>query len=359
MEFGVFDHLDRSGLGLADFYEGRLKLAELYDRGGFHCLHIAEHHGTPLGLAPSPGMFLAAVAQRTTRLKFGPLVYTLPLYHPLRLVEEICMLDQLSHGRYQIGIGRGISPIETGFYGVASDARQAMFDEVLAVLRQGLTQRRVSFHGKYHRFDYVPIELEPVQRPHPPFWVGVTSAEAAARAANAGSNMVCVATAPEVRGFIAAYRAHAGSRAAARGDNTLSRAAARGDNTGSGADGNDETLLGLARFVIIAESDDEALDLARRLYPRWHRSFYYLFAKHGGGPEQERASDFDQIKDGGRGIAGSPDSVIRMLRQQLSESGANYFVGQFAFGDIAQAQAERSVALFARHVMPELRRTLG
>jgi alkanesulfonate monooxygenase SsuD/methylene tetrahydromethanopterin reductase-like flavin-dependent oxidoreductase (luciferase family) len=341
MEFGIFDHLDRNALGLADFYDGRLKLAELYDRGGFHCLHIAEHHGTPLGLAPSPGVFLAAVAQRTERLKLGPLVYTLPLYHPLRLVEEICMLDQLSHGRYQIGIGRGISPIETGFYGVAADDRQAMFDEVLTVLRQGLTQRRVSFAGHYHRFEDVPIELEPVQRPHPPFWVGVTSAEAAARAASAGSNMVCVATAPEVRGFIDAYRAaHAGSPATARGDET-------------------NPLLGLARFVILAESDDEALALARRLYPKWHRSFYYLFAKHGGGPEQERAPDFDQIKDGGRGIAGSPDSVIRMLRRQLEESGANYFVGQFAFGDISQAEAERSVALFTRHVMPELRRTFS
>jgi alkanesulfonate monooxygenase SsuD/methylene tetrahydromethanopterin reductase-like flavin-dependent oxidoreductase (luciferase family) len=333
MEFGIFDHLDRNMSGLADFYEGRLKLAEMYDRGGFYCLHIAEHHGTPLGLSPSPGIFLAGVAQRTRQLKFGPLVYTLPLYHPLRLVEEICMLDQLSRGRYQIGLGRGISPIETGFYGVAADERQALFDEVLAVLRQGLTQERVSFAGKYHRFDNVPIELTPVQRPHPPFWVGVTSKEAAARAAAGGSNMVCVATAPEVRGFIEAYRA-AQSRDA-------------------------KPMLGLARFVIMADSDEEALALARRLYPKWHRNFYYLFAKHGGGPEQDRPGDFDQIKDGGRGIAGSPESVIGMLRRQLAESGANYFVGQFAFGDIAQAEAERSVALFTQHVMPELRRAFS
>jgi len=114
-----------------------------------------------------------------------------------------------------------------------------------------------------------------------------------------------------------------------------------------------------ARFVIMAESDDEALALARRLYPKWHRNFYYLFAKHGGGPEQDRPGDFDLIKDGGRGIAGSPETVIRLLRQQLTESGANYFVGQFAFGDIAQSEAERSVALFTEHVIPELRRSFG
>ena len=75
----------------------------------------------------------------------------------------------------------------------------------------------------------------------------------------------------------------------------------------------------------------------------------------GGGPEQDRPAEFDDIKDGGRGIAGSPETVIRMLRQQLAESGANYFVGQFAFGDIAQSEAERSVALFTSHVMPALR----
>jgi alkanesulfonate monooxygenase SsuD/methylene tetrahydromethanopterin reductase-like flavin-dependent oxidoreductase (luciferase family) len=334
MEFGVFDHLDRNALGLADFYDGRLKLAEAYDRGGFYCYHIAEHHGTPLGLAPSPGLFLASVAQRTHTLRMGPLVYTLPLYHPMRLVEEICMLDQLSHGRYQIGIGRGISPIETGFYGVAADARQAMFEEALAVLRQGLTTRRLDFAGTYYSFKDVPIEVAPVQRPHPPFWLGVTSADAAARAAEAGCNMVCVATAEEVRGFTDRYRAVWRERNATQGD---------------------APLLGLSRFVIIAETDAEALAIARRVYPKWHASFYYLFAKHGGAPVGARPPEFDQIKDGGRGIAGSPQTVIRMLGEQLAASGANYFVGQFAFGDLSQEEAERTIDLFSRQVMPALR----
>ena len=105
MEFGVFDHLDRYGGTLADYYEDRLKIAEAYDRAGFYAYHLAEHHATPLGMAPSPSVFLAAVAQRTTRLRFGPLVWPMPLHHPLRLIEEICMLDQLSGGRLEIGFG--------------------------------------------------------------------------------------------------------------------------------------------------------------------------------------------------------------------------------------------------------------
>src|SRR5499427_11123681 len=116
MKFGVFDHLDRNDLALRDYYESRLRIAEAYDKHGFYAYHIAEHHSTPLGMAASPSVFLAAVAQRTQRLRFGPLVYALPLYHPLRMIEEICMLDQLSQGRFELGVGRGISPIETSFF---------------------------------------------------------------------------------------------------------------------------------------------------------------------------------------------------------------------------------------------------
>ena len=118
MDFGIFDHVDASGVPLQEFYDNRFKIVEAYDRGGFYCYHVAEHHQTPLGLAASPAVYLAGVAQRTRQLRFGPLVYTLPLYHPLRLTEEICMLDQMSGGRMQVGIGRGISPLETKGFGI-------------------------------------------------------------------------------------------------------------------------------------------------------------------------------------------------------------------------------------------------
>src|SRR5215207_8204785 len=83
MDFGVFDHLDRSGRPLTAYYEERLRIVEAYDRAGFYSYHLAEHHSTPLGMAPSPSVFLAAVAERTRRLRFGPMVFALPLHHPL------------------------------------------------------------------------------------------------------------------------------------------------------------------------------------------------------------------------------------------------------------------------------------
>src|SRR5580693_9633339 len=144
MEFGVFDHLDRTGQALPDFYEDRLKIAEACDRAGFYAYHIAEHHSTPLGMAPSPNVFLAAVAQRTRRLRFGPLVFVLPLYHPLRLIAEICMLDQMSGGRLELSFGRGSSPSELIYYGQDPDQSQKIYAEALDLVVAGLTQRSLT-----------------------------------------------------------------------------------------------------------------------------------------------------------------------------------------------------------------------
>src|SRR5215813_1042874 len=96
MDIGLFDHLDRRDMPLDEFYEMRLRLLQRYDAAGFYSYHLAEHHATPLGLAPVPGIFLAAATQRTERIRLGPCVYCLPLYDPLRLIEEVCMLDHLS-----------------------------------------------------------------------------------------------------------------------------------------------------------------------------------------------------------------------------------------------------------------------
>src|SRR6201747_3054248 len=131
MQFGIFDHLDRNSLPLAVYYEERLKLTEAYDKAGFYSYHLAEHHFPPLGMAPSPNVFLASIAQRTKRLRFGPLVYALPLHHPLRVLEEICMLDHLSGGRLDVGFGRGSVPYEIAYYAQDVAQREKIYRERL------------------------------------------------------------------------------------------------------------------------------------------------------------------------------------------------------------------------------------
>jgi alkanesulfonate monooxygenase SsuD/methylene tetrahydromethanopterin reductase-like flavin-dependent oxidoreductase (luciferase family) len=333
MEFGIFDHLDRDGSPLRDYYDNRLRLAEAYDEAGFHCYHLAEHHSTPLGMAPSPNVFLAAVAQRTRRLRIGTLVYALPLHHPLRLIEEICMLDHLSGGRVDIGFGRGSSPIELAYYGEDPARAQDVYAEGLELVVQGLTQKVLDFRGKRFSFGDVPMEIAPLQQPHPPIWYGVHSPESADRAARKRLNTVSLDSPVETLASTARYRA----------------------TWNDIHPGEPLPKLGLGRFIVVAATDQEAMGLARRAYLRWHASFTHLFRLHGRSQAHPRPADFDTLMERGQGVAGSPATVTEFLRAQLDETGCNYVVGQFAFGDLSLPDALRSIALFAGEVMPALR----
>jgi alkanesulfonate monooxygenase SsuD/methylene tetrahydromethanopterin reductase-like flavin-dependent oxidoreductase (luciferase family) len=339
MEFGVFDHLDRYGGPLADYYEDRLRVTEAYDRAGFYAYHLAEHHSTPLGMAPSPSVFLSAVAQRTRRLRLGPLVWAMPLHHPLRLIEEICMLDQLSGGRLELGFGRGSVPIEIEYYGADPEVAQEIYTESVELILKGLTQKLLNHHGKHFSFSSVPMEVAPLQQPHPPIWYGVHMPDSAERAARRNLNVVSLDPPKETRLAIDRYRAvwpqvHA---------------------SGAHAASVPFPKLGLGRFVVVAPTDAEAMALARRAYLVWHASFTYLFRRHGRAQSHPRPATFDLVVERGQGIAGTPATVADFLSAQLDETRCNYMVGQFAFGDLTLSETLRSVGLFADEVMPALR----
>ena len=334
MKLGVFDHLDDSGRPLETHYAERLELVERYDQAGFHAYHLAEHHATPLGMAPSPNVFLAAVAARTRRLRFGPMVYCLPLYHPLRLFEEICMLDQMSGGRLEFGVGRGISPIEAGYFGIEADDARGMMEEALALIRQAMTEKTLTFNGRYYQVSEMPIELAPAQQPHPPLWYGVVDPAGAARCAEAGMSLITNRGPADVRQITDAYRAAWQE---------------------SGGDPADLPLLGMSRHIVVAEDAARALDLARPAYRRWRASFMKLWDQHGMAPINVKLpAEIDQMIESGLAIIGTPGQVADEILTQIEITGANYFATRFAFGDLPQAAARRSVDLFVDHVMPEL-----
>lgn len=333
MEFGVFDHVDRSDLPLADYYEARLKIIETYDRNGFFGYHMAEHHATPLGMAPSPSVFMAAIAQRTKRLRFGPMVYALPLYHPVRMIEEICMVDQMSRGRVEIGFGRGSSATEIELYGGDPADAQAIYNEALELIIKGLTEPNLTFEGKHFRVKDMPMALEPFQKPHPPIWYGVHAPDSAERAARRGLKVIDLDTPAATRECFERFR-------------TVWREAHSREPL---------PLMGIGRFIVVGDIDAEALALARRAYPRWHKSFTYLHARARYIPAHPRPPQFDGILADGRGLAGSPETIIAALRQQIDETGANYVVGQFAFGDMTTDETLHSIELFTQKVMPALR----
>jgi alkanesulfonate monooxygenase SsuD/methylene tetrahydromethanopterin reductase-like flavin-dependent oxidoreductase (luciferase family) len=279
-------------------------------------------------------VFLAAVAERTKRLRFGPMVYALPLYHPLRLIEEICMLDQMSGGRLEIGFGRGASPIELEIFGQDPSKAEAIYREGLELIIKGLTEPTLTFHGDTFRFDDVPMIIAPKQKPHPPIWYGVHAPESAERAARRGLHTINLDPTEQAAVASARYRA---VWCEGNGDAPLPK-------------------LGIGRFIVVAESDDAALALARRAYPVWHTSFDHLFRLRGRPLQRHaRPPDFDTLMQRGQGIAGNPTAVIAWLKDQVERIGANYIVGQFAFGDLTLDECRRSITLFAEQVMPALR----
>jgi alkanesulfonate monooxygenase SsuD/methylene tetrahydromethanopterin reductase-like flavin-dependent oxidoreductase (luciferase family) len=330
LKFGVFDHLDRGGRSIVDLYEQRLQIVEQYDRAGFYAYHLAEHHSTPLGMAPSPAVFLSAVAQRTRALRFGPLVYLLPLYHPLRLAEEIAMLDQMSHGRLEVGIGRGRSPIELMLYGSDVDQAQVAFDETLSILQLAFCNEHVDFAGKHYDFRKVPVELRPLQQPHPPLWYGIGSADSATEFGARGFHGVTLAK----------------TSAAAEFTRSFYEASAKA--------GWRNRKMGICRFIVASETDHEAEALASRAYPIWHASFFELFRRYGQKPVQIWPANFEEMAANGLAFAGSPRTLTKALSAQLQAIGSNYLVGQFVFGDMSVAESMKSIGLFASAVMPNL-----
>jgi alkanesulfonate monooxygenase SsuD/methylene tetrahydromethanopterin reductase-like flavin-dependent oxidoreductase (luciferase family) len=332
MKFGVFDHMDDAGVPLGQLYSDRLALVEAYDRAGIWGYHLAEHHATPLGCASSPSLFLAAMAQRTKSLRFGPLVYLLPFYHPLRLIEEICMLDQMSGGRFQLGVGRGVSPFETQAYGLDFAKTGEIYHEAFQLILRGLASDELTFEGKHYAFRNVPMILRPVQHPHPPLWYGTTIPENADWPAANDVNIVTIALRPAGRAITDRYRAVRG----------------RLGKT------NETPLMGMARHVVVADTDEQALAIARRAYPRWRNSFRWLFARHGTEPRIMAIypETFDGLAAFDNGVAGSPKTVRDFIAAEIAATGANYLLSWFAFGDMTLAESLRSVELFAREVMP-------
>ena len=334
LEFGIFDHLDRNDLPLHEFYEQRLRVIEAFDRFNFYAYHVAEHHFTPLGMAPSPSVFLSAIAQRTRRLRFGTFVYALPVHHPLRVAEEICMLDHMSGGRLEIGFGRGSVPFEVAYYGQNAEERQQIYAERLDLVLKAFTVDTLDWNGRYDQFQNVPMEMAPLQKPHPPLWYGAHSPESAERAARKGLNMVTNDMPAPARAMVERYReVWSATQGAAQ-----------------------QPKMGIVRFVFVADSDAEALNIARRAYLRWRASFVYLTELNRARMQSPLYADsFDTLIDQGQAIAGSPATVGAVLAAQLQDSTANYLVGQFCFGDLTFDEMSHSVELFATQVMPNLR----
>jgi alkanesulfonate monooxygenase SsuD/methylene tetrahydromethanopterin reductase-like flavin-dependent oxidoreductase (luciferase family) len=342
VKFGLFDHVDRSDMALADQFDRRLEFVARADDAGFYGYHVAEHHATPLNMVPVPGVYLGAVAQATRRIRLGPLVYLLPLYSPLRLIEEVCILDHLCHGRLEVGVGRGVSPFELNYHNVDAETSRAVFEEALAALRYGLTHETLDFAGDHFSYRDVPMELKPLQQPHPPIWYPSSSETGAAWCGAQGFNFATLGSVDRAKACIDAYRA---------------AYELRGGPAGPALDFPGGTAVAVNRHVVIADSDEEALHLAAPAYDRWYASLMKLWRENkvqGPGIARDVLGEVSDAIAYGSFVVGSPATVRTELERQIDALGVNYMILGFYFGTLAHDDALRSLSLFTEEVMPAL-----
>lgn len=331
IRFGIFDHLEKRGVPLHQLYRERVEYAQCAERAGFWCYHKAEHHTTPLDGAPSGNMMLTAIAENTDRLRVSALVYLLPFHHPLRLLEEICMLDHLSEGRVEVGVGRGISPAEHVHWGIDPEQGRARSQEALDILLAGFTAEKLDFEGEFYRFEKVPIEVRPYQHPRPPLWYPGNPQYAGEH----GLNTVMFGPAEAVRAAVDAFE--------------KARKASSLEPINPGP-----LTVGASRHLYVAETDAKAEERARKAWARYTANLSKLFRDYGLPIPMDPTvgGDFDKARSVRAVVVGSPETVRQEVQHFQAVSRSDYYIGSFFWGDLDYAEATSSLDLFAKEVMP-------
>jgi alkanesulfonate monooxygenase SsuD/methylene tetrahydromethanopterin reductase-like flavin-dependent oxidoreductase (luciferase family) len=333
-EFGIFDSFDQGDSTPGQVIANRLGFAVEAERAGIAHYHVTEHHGTPLSVCPSPSLFLAALSQRTATMRIGALVHVLPMYEPLRLAEEIAVLDQLTGGRLDVGVGSGVSPYELGYFGIDAGQARARYAETLRAVTQALTTGRMRHAGTLLRDYDVELSVGPVQRPHPPLWYASSNT---ATAEWAGANGVNFVGRWNDGGFIPAARAY------------WNAWRPRGDRSAAAI-----PRIGTAAHVYIGRTDAEAVERFRKANDVFARQLLKLWHDNGN-HHPDHLYDTDRTMANGNSLVGSAETVAARLAAQVSQAPVNYFEATLAFGDLTADEATANLTAFAETVMPAVR----
>jgi alkanesulfonate monooxygenase SsuD/methylene tetrahydromethanopterin reductase-like flavin-dependent oxidoreductase (luciferase family) len=342
-----------SGTAIAEDYDTHIRLAQRLERLGWQSYFIIEHQNAPQGIS-APSVYLTAVARETSRLRLGAMMWQLPFYNPMRLAQEVAMLDQLSHGRVEFGTGIGVHEHEFIRWGVDYYQRAAISEEVLEIVKQAWTRDEVTFQGRYFQFDEAISHPKPFQQPYPPIWAAVHSDQSVEFAARNNYNVAKNLDTDEVvAGKFDLYR-------------RVWRA--------SGHVGPLPRIF-LMRSVHVAPTDEQAHQEARE----------YLAAgaqRVGGGPiaqtrvgwgsnargmgrDSERADnaargqtmaqaarDYQFNIDNGLALVGSPETIVRQLQTGQARMGYDLFCTNHQIGRMPPELVDRSIELFGKEVIP-------
>lgn len=192
MKFGILQFFSwpERRQALETVYARALQRIEIMDRNGYDAVWLTEHHFSDYSVCPSIPVMGAYAAARTKNIRIGTGVTLAAFYHPLRLAEEIALLDILSGGRVNWGAGRGFDAREFRTFAVPMEESQERFHEAVDIVMRAWSSDRLTYHGKFFSFDEVEVLPKPLQKPHPPVWMAAGSLEALQWAGSMGHSVL-------------------------------------------------------------------------------------------------------------------------------------------------------------------------
>ena len=292
---------------LAAVYARALQRIAIMDQTGYDAVWLAEHHFSSFSVCPSVHMMGVLAAARTSRLRIGTGVSLAPFYHPLRLAEEVALLDVLSGGRVNWGAGRGFARVEFENFGVPPEESTSRFREAVEIVLRAWTDERLTFAGEHFRFDGVEVLPKPMQRPHPPVWMAATSESALDWAA--------------ARGFSILMDPHAAHAEIGRKRRYY---AERLEAAGHSLAGRD---LPVARLVALGDSAAKAAEVARR-GAQWIVDSYFGADHRPVGVSDPNAPGADPVQRYLDEVIlhGTPEAVLDQILRLREEIGLDYLL---------------------------------
>ncbi len=332
MHFGTF-HIMGKPEGLTDHQVISETLREIRhaERLNFHTAWLTEHHASSFGICTSPSVMAAAAAVQTQKIRIGYGVNVTPLHHPVRLAEEIAMVDQLSKGRVVAGFGPGYSPYEFDAYGLDIDERHTRHAETLSIVQKAWTNKTFDHQGKIYHLHHVTTLPRPKQTPHPPIAVAANSLDSVAEVARAGNRLLLLVKTATLPDLMQHYQKIA---------------------TASGLcdDFIQQTLshTGVLRNVCLANTHDLAYQTAYKA-TTWLMKLRNKLAQETPSP----ALLEEQVKTylSERAIIGTPEEVIEQINT-LQQTGIGEVICWFRWGTMSHQQILTAMTLFAKRVMP-------
>lgn len=322
MKFGVLQFFSWPGRrgSLKDIYDRSLERVRIMDQNGYDAVWIAEHHFSTYSVCPSVHMMGVHFAAATRNLRIGTGVSLAAFYNPIRLAEEVALLDVLSGGRANWGAGSGFDQNEFRVFGIDRDERHPRFRESVDIVLEAWKSNKFSYEGQYHQYEDVEVLPKPLQDPLP-VWLAASSAEACTWSGE--------------QGFTIMQDPHTSMAGILDKRRLYEQALVENNHSPKDRD------IPVARLMAIAETDEQARQVATK-GAEWTTSSY---AK---GPPSKDATAIDPVERYVNDVIlwGCPERVADQLKRYEEEYGLNYL--------LCSPLSNQSFHLFNEEVLPRL-----